>query len=452
MSNLVTLAKFETLVKSSDLGAADKKWFPRWVRRYAISHRNGLHGEFPLNQTSVIRFSKSLLNAGAPAWQRLQAARSLDAYRDLVLRREEPDLTDVLQQLASFARKERNLGILDEPTTEELRRLRGNVNRAEPLHIQTMRGELRVLHYSVATERAYVRWLKRFAAHVGSWELEQFDDTDIEDFLTHLATVRSVSPSTQRQALSGLLFFFHCVIGKKIGFINAVRAREGTSVPTWLSQAEIERMLPHLVGVHRLMFLLMYGCGLRHKECRRLRIKDICFDDKFIVVRDGKGAKDRITFLPDELVVDLQQQVRFAKQVHARDVEQGFPEVFLPYALAKKYPTACREAAWKWVFPSRQRSFDKRSGKEWRYHIHEQQFAVAFKLALRAASIDKAAVPHSLRHSFATHLVESGVDIQTVQKLMGHKDVKTTMGYVHVSAEFGDKLRSPLDGLLQRQN
>ena len=446
----MTLKKFEVLIASCDSGKADKTWFPRWVRRYAIGFRNGLHAEFPINRTSVVEFSKRLLAAGAPAWQRLQAVRSLVAYRDLVLERDQPDLSDVIQLLSKFAKQERNCDIYSEPTAEEIRKLRGNLNESEPTHVQTMRGELRVLHYSAATERAYVRWLKRFANHVGSWNLEQFDDTDIEDFLTHLATEQNVSPSTQNQAQCGLIFFFQCVIGKKIGFINATRARRDERIAIWLSQGEIQRMLPHLVGVHRLMFTLMYGCGLRHKECRRLRIKDICFDEKYILVRDGKGSKDRITFLPAEIAEDLERQVHYAKQIHARDVEQGYPEVYMPHALAKKYPTACNDAAWKWVFPSRQRSFDKRSGKEWRHHIHEQQFAVAFKSALRAADIDKAAVPHSLRHSFATHLIESGVDIQTVQKLMGHKDVKTTMAYIHVNSEFGDQLKSPIDRLLAR--
>lgn len=195
------------------------------------------------------------------------------------------------------------------------------------------------------------------------------------------------------------------------------------------------------------MFLLMYGAGLRHKECRRLRIKDICFDERHIVVRDGKGEKDRITFLPEQAVDDLKRQIEVAARVHRIDVDAGFEQVYLPYALARKYPNACKELAWKWVFPSRQRRRDKRSGQVWRHHVAEEQFAVAFKTAQRLAGIPKNGVSHSLRHSFATHLVEAGTDIQTVQKLMGHKDIETTMGYVHVGQELGRTIKSPVDTL-----
>ena len=179
-----------------------------------------------------------------------------------------------------------------------------------------------------------------------------------------------------------------------------------------------------------------------------MKYKDVCFDEMHIVVRNGKGDKDRITFLPEQAVSELERQIGIAKQVHRQDVEDGFPEVYMPHALARKYPTACQEAAWKWVFPSRQRCRDKRSGKVWRHHIAEEQFANALKVAQRHANFDKNGVPHSLRHSFATHLVESGTDIQTVQKLMGHKDVETTMRYVHIKPKLGSTIKSPVDQLM----
>jgi len=323
--------------------------------------------------------------------------------------------------------------------------LRGNINSNEPALIQTMRGEMRVLHYAMATERAYVRWVKRFAAHVGSLELNAFDELDIGSFLTSLAVEGNVAASTQNQAQCGLLFFYQSILGKKLGFIDAKRVKKSESIPVWFSRSEIERLLEHLTGMHRLMFVLMYGSGLRHKECRRLRIKDICFDEGHIVVRDGKGEKDRITFLPEQAVPELRRQIDVAKRMHRMDVEEGYEQVYLPHALAKKYPNACQDAAWKWVFPSRQRSLDKRSGTAWRHHISEEQFAGALKVAQRHAEIDKNGVPHSLRHSFATHLVEAGTDIPTVQKLMGHKDVETTMGYVHVTQKLGETVRSPAD-------
>lgn len=245
------------------------------------------------------------------------------------------------------------------------------------------------MHYAMATERAYVRWVKRFSGHVGSQDLEQFDELDIGSFLTSLAVGGNVAASTQNQAQSGLLFFYQCVLGKKVGALDSVRVKKRDSVPVWFSRNEIERLLENLVGVHRLMFLLMYGAGLRHKECRRLRIKDICFDEGHIVVRDGKGDRDRITFLPEQAVPEMRRQIEVAKRIHRLDVEQGFEQVYMPHALAKKYPSACQDAAWKWVFPSRQRSRDKRSGTVWRHHIAEEQFAVALKVAQRHAEIDK---------------------------------------------------------------
>jgi len=442
----VTVELFDQKVAASELvGANDRVWFPRWLRRYSQSFRGSPTKNLPVNREVVIQFSDGLLKNGAPAWQRWQAVRAIECYRDLVLQRSEPDLSEVILALAKLGKRERNIALDAEPTEEELAVLRGNINSNEPALIQTMRGEMRVLHYAMATERAYVRWVKRFAAHVGSLELNAFDELDIGSFLTSLAVEGNVAASTQNQAQCGLLFFYQSILGKKLGFIDAKRVKKSESIPVWFSRSEIERLLEHLTGMHRLMFVLMYGSGLRHKECRRLRIKDICFDEGHIVVRDGKGEKDRITFLPEQAVPELRRQIDVAKRMHRMDVEEGYEQVYLPHALAKKYPNACQDAAWKWVFPSRQRSLDKRSGTAWRHHISEEQFAGALKVAQRHAEIDKNGVPHSLRHSFATHLVEAGTDIPTVQKLMGHKDVETTMGYVHVTQKLGETVRSPAD-------
>ncbi|WP_342190314.1 integron integrase [Stieleria varia] len=447
----MTVLQFEKeVLLSAQFGENDKTWFPRWVRRYSLTLRKGLDGELAVNRGSVIRFSKALLASGAPAWQRWQAVRALECYRDLVLKRSEPDLSDIVATLARLGKRERNIELDAPPTAEELARLRGNVNRSEPLLIQTMRGEMRVLHYAMATERAYVRWVKRFMTHVGSEKLEQFNELDIATFLTALATRDQVSASTQTQAQSGILFLYQCILGKRLGFIDAVRVKRPETLPVWFSREEIGKLLDQLTGMHRLMFLLMYGSGLRHKECRRLRIKDICFDAKHIVVRDGKGEKDRVTFLPEQAIAELKRQIETAERMHHRDVADGFEQVYLPYALGRKYPNACKELGWKWVFPSRQRSRDKRSGQVWRHHISEEQFANALKAAQKAAGITKNGVPHSLRHSFATHLVEDGTDLATVQKLMGHKDIETTMKYVHVDVGFDGRLQSPIDRLMQQ--
>ncbi len=204
--------------------------------------------------------------------------------------------------LAGLAKKERNVDIDAPPTAEELLQLQGNINRGEPTFIQTLRGEMRLLHYAYATEKAYVKWLKRFSAHVGSNDLDQFDEADIGDFLTRLAVDGQVSHSTQTQAQSALLFFYECVLGVKLGFLQSVCSRKTESIAVWFSREEIQQLLEHFLGAERLMFPLMYGAGLRHKECRGLRIKDVCFDERRIVVRDGNGGKVRITFLPKQFV------------------------------------------------------------------------------------------------------------------------------------------------------
>jgi integron integrase len=392
-----------------------------------------------------------LLASGAPAWQRLQAMRALECYRHLVLKKDEPDLSDLIQKLAGLARGERRGNAYDPPTPDELERLRGKIDPREPKWMQNMRTELRLLHYAYETEKAYVRWVRRFSQFVGSQRLQDFDETHIGEFLSKLAVDGSVSPSTQNQAQSSLLFVYQVVLGKKLGFISSTKSRKAETLPVALSRDEISRMLPHFHGVPRIMFLLIYGCGLRHKECCRLRVKDICFDEQHIVVRDGKGAKDRITFLPEQCIDDLKRQIAVTRRRHQLDLEQGFGEVYLPYALERKYPQAAKDFGWQYVFPSRQLSLDQRSGKMRRHHVHYGLFASAMRVALRVCQIEKNAVPHSLRHSFATHLLESGTDIQTVQKLMGHKDVKTTMRYIHVLQKPGHGIRSPADWIDRRK-
>ncbi|TWU08589.1 integron integrase [Allorhodopirellula heiligendammensis] len=446
----MTLLKFEIAVASADgVGESDRVWFPKWLRRYAMTFPLGLVNELAVNRETTLQFSRMLLEVGAPAWQRWQAVRSLECYRDLVLGRSEPDLSSIIAKLAQLGKQERNLDLEVPPTEEELAIIRGKMDPAEPVLVQTMRGDMRVLHYSMATEKAYVRWVKRFMGHVGSTDLALFNERDIESFLTKLAVTEQVAASTQTQAQSSLLFLYECILGKRIGFLNAVRVKRPETMPVWFSRPEIGRLLEQLVGVHRIMFLLMYGSGLRHKECRRLRIKDVWFDEGRLLVRDGKGQKDRMTFLPNQAIAELQRQIAWATQRHQQDLEEGFDKVYLPFALARKYPNAGREVGWRWVFPSRQRARDKRSGNVWRHHIGEEQFANALKAAQKAAGITKNGAPHSLRHSFATHLVEDGTDLPSVQTLMGHKDIETTMTYVHVEVGFDGRLQSPIDRLVQ---
>ena len=321
----------------------------------------------------------------------------------------------------------------------------GVVHENEPLWIQKMRAELRLRHYALSTETAYIGWVVRFMKHVGSEELEKFGAPELKEFLTELAVAGKVAANTQNQALSSVLFFYQRILGRELEFIDAVKAKRPKHLPLVLSRQEVNRMLRQLEGRDLLLALLLYGSGMRHKEVLRLRVKDVHFDTMQITVRDGKGEKDRVTMLPKAAVELLQRQLRGVKKVHEKDLEAGEGRVYLPYALAKKYPNADLEFSWQFVFPSRQMSRDPRSGVVRRHHIHENNFPPIMKRALVAAGVEQPATPHTLRHSFATHLLEDGYDIRTVQELLGHADVKTTMIYTHVLNRPGMAVRSPVD-------
>lgn len=321
----------------------------------------------------------------------------------------------------------------------------GRIDPGEPVIIQQTRRELRLRRKAFDTEKAYVGWVRRFIQHCDSEALERFAEPEIKSFLTELAVEGNVAAGTQDQAKCALLFLYQAVLGRELAFLNVSRPNKPRRLPVVFSRPEIARLCPEFVGPRQLMFEILYGAGLRHGECRRLRVKDLCFDEGHIVVRNGKGDKDRITVLPDRCVAGLQQQVERVLRQHQRDIESGFGEVHLPYALARKYPHAHREPGWQWVFPAQRMSKDPRSNSVRRHHVGENFFADCFKTALSGAGIAKNAVPHTLRHSFATHLLEDGADIRTVQELLGHKDVATTMIYTHVMNRPGIAVRSPAD-------
>lgn len=315
-----------------------------------------------------------------------------------------------------------------------------------PKLLDRVRDLIRVRHYSKRTEQAYLRWIKEFIIFHNKRHPSDMGEREVSDFLSHLAVDRQVAAATQNQAMSAIVFLYRCALKRPLDFLDGVeRARMPSRLPTVFTRAEVEAILAQLDGSLWIMASLLYGSGLRLMECLRLRVKDLDFDRNQILVRDAKGGKDRVTILPTSIKMPLQRHLIKVKALHQSDLKEGFGRVYLPYALEKKYPTCNQQWAWQYVFPSKKRSIDPRSGAVRRHHVDETRLQRAVKSAIVAANIHKAGSCHSLRHSFATHLLEDGYDIRTVQELLGHKDVSTTMIYTHVLNRGGRAVKSPLD-------
>lgn len=315
-----------------------------------------------------------------------------------------------------------------------------------PKLLEQVQGKLRIKHYSIKTEKSYISWIKRFILFHDKKHPKEMGVKEIEAFLGYLAVELNVAASTQNQAFNALIFLYKYVLECEITEpINACRAKRPTLVPTVLTMDEIYRLLSAMSGTHRLMAKLIYGSGMRLMECVRLRVKDIDFGLNQVVVRSGKGAKDRVTVLPANLQDPIRNQLEFAKRLHESDLEKGYGTVYLPYALARKYRGAEKEWIWQYVFPASTISVDPRSGKKQRHHIHESSLQKAVRNAAKITAIPKHVSCHTLRHSFATHLLQQGYDIRTIQDLLGHKDVSTTMIYTHVIRQGGMAVRSPVD-------
>jgi len=318
----------------------------------------------------------------------------------------------------------------------------------KPKLLDQMREALRSRHYSRRTEQTYCHWVKRYVHFHNVRHPAEMGEPEINAFLTHLAVKEKVSSSTQNQALSALLFLYRHVLGREVGDLGEViRARKPKRLPVVMTRDEVKAVLSNLTGDKRLMASLMYGAGLRLMECLRLRVQDIDFSRNEILVRDGKGAKDRITMLPESLKAPLQEHLKRVQAIHERDLADGWGRVLLPNALDRKYPNAPKEWRWQWVFPQENRWKNSKTGEEGRHHVDESLVQKAVRQAVTAAGLTKRATCHTFRHSFATHLLESGYDIRTIQELLGHKDVSTTMIYTHVLNKGGHGVRSPMDGL-----
>ena len=312
--------------------------------------------------------------------------------------------------------------------------------------LEEVRRAMRLRHYSLRTEQTYLDWIRQFILFHGKRHPNDLGEVEISAFLTHLAADRNVAASTQNQALSALLFLYQQFFQRKVGFLNDVeRAKRPAKLPVVLTSEEAQAIIGQLSGSYRLMANLLYGSGLRLMECVRLRVKDLDFGYGQITVRDGKGGKDRVTMLPDSLREPLERHLRKVKVLHEDDLAEGFGSVYLPHALERKYPNAHRDWLWQYVFPAAQRSLDPLSQRWQRHHVGEKSLQVAVQKAVRHSGVAKPASCHSFRHSFATHLLEAGYDIRTVQELLGHKDVSTTMIYTHVLNKPGLGVRSPID-------
>jgi len=311
-----------------------------------------------------------------------------------------------------------------------------------------VREAIRLRHYSLRTEDSYLHWIKRFILFHGKRHPAEMGEAEIGQFLSALAVEHHVSASTQNQALNALLFLYRHVLDLNPGWIdNVVRAKQPQRLPVVLRKHEVKALLDAMEGVHWIMGHLLYGAGLRLLECLRLRVKDIDFSANHIVVREGKGHKDRITMLPLVVKEPLVAHLSQVRELHQQDLARGFGSVYLPDALHRKYPNAPKEWGWQWVFPATQISVDPRSGEQRRHHLHEVVLQRAVRAAARRAGLIKPVGCHTLRHSFATHLLEDGYDIRTIQELLGHKDVSTTMIYTHVLNRGGKGVTSPSDRL-----
>ncbi|NNJ09000.1 integron integrase [Chloroflexales bacterium ZM16-3] len=312
--------------------------------------------------------------------------------------------------------------------------------------LEQLRELLRSRHYSLRTEESYLDWVRRYVIFHGKRHPRDMGADEMLAFLNHLAVELNVSASTQNQARCALLFLYRELLRADPGELKGiVAAKEPQRLPTVLTRAEARAVIAELSGVYQLMAQLLYGSGLRLMECMRLRVKDLDFDLHQLTVRDGKGMHDRVTMLPDSLTGPLREHLKGVRLLHAQDLAEGYGEVYLPFALARKSPGSARAWGWQYVFPADQRSEDPRGGAVRRHHIHESALQRAVRDAVRASGVAKHASCHTFRHSFATHLIESGYDIRTVQELLGHADVKTTMIYTHVLNRGGRGVRSPLD-------
>ncbi len=433
-------------------GQADQElnWAKIWFQKLATFHgRNErtAQRDWTFTADDVIAFLKSKRDAGFPAWKRMKIIRGLMIYRRLILQQPDDDLVPLQEKMDQIITIERAQGAGYDTIEEAADR----INPKEPDAIQRFRIALRRDGMRLATERSYVGKLKAFMADRALTCLADFEaigEADVEAHLTDLAVDGDVAPSTQNAAFHALCKFFKLVLKRELGGIDAVRANKGKQIPTVMSTDEVSRVLDGLSGVHLVIAKLLYGCGMRISEAIRLRVKDLDFDNRRIEIHQSKGGKSRVVPMPEELVEELGRYMQTRRALHEHDLADGTASVWLPHALAKKYPSAHREFKWQYLFASSRFSRDPRTGRLHRHHLHHETFPVHLRRAVEDAALTKHVTSHTFRHCFATHLLWVGTDIRKIQELLGHSDLKTTMIYTHVDNRVGPVVVSPLDRLI----
>jgi integron integrase len=452
--------RMRNALKQSSVAEKQAKWYLTWVQRFVGFRRSANLEHCTADEISGFLEHQRKRN-GSEDWQLEQARRAIVfALRTLFQRnefREEESKRERVEESKSRRMDGRKMDGLEKPSYRKTNRQDEAVDEEAKVYLQDedapewlkiVQRRLRVQHYAIRTEQAYLNWLVRFSEFHQRRDPRELGTGEVRKYLEYLAIDRHVAASTQNQAFSGLLFAMRDVYKIELGDLaETTRAKGHKRLPVVLTEDEVERLLANLQGVYLLICELLYGAGLRLLEALRLRVKDVDFGYGQLIIRDTKGRQDRVTVLPERSRESLREQIELVRNLHEEDLEQGHGQVYLPFALAEKYPHADRELIWQYVFPADRLSVDPRSGIVRRHHLGDTPVQKAVRRAARQAGINKPVSPHTLRHSFATHMLAAGDDIRSIQELLGHKDVSTTMIYTHVLNRPGLAVKSPLDRL-----
>lgn len=438
-----------TMDTYSKVGSAEQelKWAWIWFKKFSAFHHRQGENQRPFTKEEVIAFLQSKRDAGLPAWKRMKIIEGLMVYRTKVQKGGVEDLVPLQEKMVEIIQIER----ARDGGYDSIDDVVGKIDPRESDAIQAFRRALRLDGLRYKTEVAYVQNVKAFMAARSLTCLADFEligDRDVEAHLSDLAVDGNVAPSTQNRAFHALIKFFKLVLKRDMGRIEAIRATNGTFVPTVLAVEEVSRVFEGLRGVYLVIAHLLYGCGMRISEAMRLRVKDIDFANRQIEIRDSKFGKSRLVPMPENLVEPLERWVASREVLHRHDVADGIASVWLPFALDRKYPSAHRELSWQFLFASDRLSRDPRTGRLHRHHLHMDNFAKHLRRAVKASGLLKHVTSHTFRHCFATHLLWDGTDIREIQQLLGHSDVKTTEIYTHVRNPKQSKMVSPLDRLM----